>query len=70
MGDYDDNPDEVSDDDILELEEMVIEGQVWACCPKCRFFVVSVFDEKCSNCKYTIDINSLIIKFIDWEKSN
>lgn len=71
MDDYsDDIPDEVSDDEILELEEMIIDGQVWACCSRCRFFITSVFDERCSNCKDIIDINSLIIKFIDWEKSN
>jgi len=58
------------ENDLIELDEMILNGDVWACCPNCLNFVDSAFERKCFVCKHLINYNELIIKFLDWKISN
>ena len=58
------------DDELDELEEMITDGQVWACCPQCLLFISSAFQDNCAYCKTKIDIDKLIIKLVDWSNPN
>lgn len=58
------------ENDLNELDEMILDGDVWACCPNCLNFVDSAFQRTCFICKKGIDHNELIIKLINWKESN
>ena len=66
MSDYHD----IDDGEVQDLEEMVKDGEVWACCPHCRLFMSSIHETVCSICKGEIELDEVIIEFIDWSQPN
>lgn len=53
-----------------DLQDMVAEGSVWACCHNCHLPVSSIYEPNCFYCKKDIVIESLIIFFLDPKESN